>query len=542
MQGRFWLSIASAAIGASLLTAAGFARPAVSKATTAVGSGESRGGTLRIDLRSDWGSVDPGLAYTTTAWQMLNATQLKLVSFPDADGAAGSRIVPEAASGLPRVSRDGRTYTFTIRRGLRFSDGRAVTAKNFSHAFRRALSPKMESPASAFLADVAGYRAQGQTLTIRLKQVAPDFLARLTMPFFSAVPLGLPLDPEGVQAPLVSAGPYVLKEWIPRRSALVVRNPYWKAGRQPWKAIGRPANVDRMVFTFGNSLDATKLRLERNEVDLGSIPPAAASELAPKYGINKGRFFIRRTMMTWYLALNNERPLFRGNVRLRKAVNIAIDRPHLVRQFGFLGGGRTDQILPPGMPGYGDAQLYPMQGADVARGRSLARGVTRGGKATLYTFGSAPGPALAQVVQYNLGKMGIDTEIRTFDRQVQHEKIATRGEAFDIALDAWVADYPDPANFMNVLLDGTRIQDANNTNVAYFNDAATNRKLAQAARLFGPERLAAYRALDASVMKDRAPVAPFANAMNKVFVSSSLGCFVHSPIYGNVNLAAVCKK
>jgi peptide/nickel transport system substrate-binding protein len=537
MQGRFWLSIAAAAIGASLLAAAGLASPATTSAPKAADSGGSRGGTLRVDLRSDWGVIDPSLAYSTTTWQVLNATQLKLVTFPDLDGAGGGRLVPEAATSLPRVSPDGRTYTFTIRSGLRFSNGRPVTAANFAHAFRRALSPRMQSPAAGFAADVAGYRAKGQTLTIRLKKAAPDFLARLTMPFFSALPLGLPLDPDGVGAPLVSAGPYTIKEWTPNRTALVVRNPFWNR-----KAIDRPANVDRMVFTFGNSLDATKLRLERNEADLGSVPPAAASELVPRFGINKDRFFIRRNVMTWYLALNNERPLFRNNVKLRKAVNVAIDRPHLVRQFGFLGGGRTDQVLPPGMPGFEDARLFPLKGADVEQARKLAQGATRGGKATLYTFASAPGPALAQVVQYNLGRIGLDTEVQTYDRVVQHEKIATRGEAFDLALDAWVADYPDPANFLDVLLNGTRIQEANNTNVSYFNDPVTNRKLQQASRLYGAERLAAYAAIDRDVMKDRAPVAPFANAMAKTFVGQDLGCFTHSTVYGTTNLVAVCKK
>jgi ABC-type transport system substrate-binding protein len=117
----------------------------------------------------------------------------------------------------------------------------------------------MESPASGFVSDVARYQAKGQTLTIRLKKAAPDFLARLTMPFFSALPLGMPLDPDGVGAPLVSAGPYVIEEWTPRRSALVVRNPYWNNNKAPWKVLDRPANVDRMVFTFGSSLDAAKV-------------------------------------------------------------------------------------------------------------------------------------------------------------------------------------------------------------------------------------------------------------------------------------------
>ena len=162
------------------------------------------------------------------------------------------------------------------------------------------------------------------TFTVQLKKVAPDFLARMTMPFFSAVPADLPLIPEGVRAPLASAGPYYVKEWTPGRSAEVVRNPNWNNAKEPFKSLKRPANVDRMVYTIGNTLDAQLLRLRRNETDLAAIPPAAASDLSKEFGINKGRFFVRKNLVFWYLSLNNDSALFKDNIKLRQAVNFAI--------------------------------------------------------------------------------------------------------------------------------------------------------------------------------------------------------------------------
>ncbi|MGH3130925.1 MAG: ABC transporter substrate-binding protein, partial [Gaiellaceae bacterium] len=521
MKGRFWLSIVAAAVGAGLLVTAGFAGPAA-KSPQAAGKGEARGGTLRVDLRNDWDYIDPSLAYFSHSWQVENAVHLKLMSFPDREGAAGSRMTPEAAAGFPKVSANGKVYTFTIKPGFRFSNGAPVTAANFKAAFTRALNPRMQSPASSFLDDVAGFRTIGKyQLQVTMKKVAPDFIARTSMPFFSAIPTNLGIVPEGVQAPLVSAGPYYIKEWVQKRSALVVRNPFWNNAKAPWKSLGRPANVNQITFIIGNSLDATKLRLERGEVDLGAVPPAAASELAEKFGINKGRFFIRRQLVTWYLALNNSQPLFRGNTKLRQAVNHAIDRPQIVRQYGFLGGGRTDQMLPPGMPGYKDVNLYSLKGANVPRARALAQGATRSGKATLYTFNSAPGPAIAQVVQFNLRQIGIDVEIKTYDRVVQNAKSGTRGEAFDISVEGWGADYADPYNFINVLLDGRRIQASNNVNLSYFNEPAYNRKMEAASRLFGAARLNAYAGLEADIMRNRAPVAPYITTNAKILVSSN---------------------
>ena len=543
MKGRFWLSLALAACGAGLLVSAGFAGSAA--APQAAATSEARGGTLRVDLRTDWDYVDPALAYFSQSWQILNATNLKLLGFPDKEGAAGGRMVAQAAAGFPRVSADGRTYTFTVRPGFKFNDGKAVTAANFAASFRRALDQRMQSPASSFLDDVASYNAKGMTFTVRLKTVAPDFLARMTMPFFSAIPTNLPTSPEGVGAPIASAGPYHIREWVKGRSAVVVRNPHWNNAREPFKSLGRPANVDRMTFTVGNSLEAILLRLKRNETDLGNIPPAAAAELADEFGINKGRFFIRKQLTTWFLSLNNNQPLFRGNAKLRQAINHAIDRPQLVRQYGFLGGGRSDQVLPPGMPGFRDAKIYPLVGvnnAALTRARALARGNTREGKATLYTWNSAPGPGLAQVVQFNLRQIGIDVEIRTFDRVVQHEKSATRGEPFDITIEGWGADYADPYNFLNVLLDGRRIQATNNVNTSYFNDPAYNRRMEQVSRLSGDARYNGYAQLDADISRNAAPMAPFINTNAKILVSQNVGCYTYSTVGGSTNLAAVCLK
>ena len=544
MKGRFTFSIVAMAVGAGLLLAAGFAQPASSK-TQAAGKADAKGGTLRVDSMPDFDYIDPQLAYFSHSWQVENSVQLKLLSFPDVEGAAGSRIRPEAAAGFPRVSGDGKTYVFTVKKGFKFNDGKPVTAANFAAAIKRSLDPKMQSPASSFLDDVASYRANGMTLTVTLKKVAPDFLARMSMPFFSAIPTNLPTVAEGVDAPLVSAGPYYIKSWTKNRAAEIVRNPNWNNAKEPWKSLKRPANVDRIVYTFGNSLDATLLRLRRNETDLGNIPPSAASDLSKEFGINKGRFFVRKNLVFWYFSLNNDSDLFKNNVKLRQAVNWAIDRPQIVRQHGFLGGGRTDQILPPGMPGFKDGKNYSLAGvnnASLTKARALANGNTRSGKAVFYASSTAPGPAIAQVVQFNLKQIGVDVEIKQFARTVQAEKAGTRGEPFDIMWNGWGADYPDPYNFINVLLDGSRLQATNNVNTQYFNNPAYNKKMETAARLSGAARLSAYGNLDNDIMKNQAPMAPYIVTNARLFVSQDVGCYTFSPVNATTNLVAVCKK
>ena len=559
MKNRFVFPLVMATVGTCLLVAAAFAGGAANAAPSAKAKADARGGVFRMDSRSDFDYIDPQLAYFSHTWQMGNAVNLHLLGYPDKEGVEGTRLVAEAATGLPTVSSDGKTYTFTVKSGFKFSDGSPVTAANFAASLNRALDPKMQSPASSFVEDIvgakavldgkastaSGVKASGQTLTIKLTTVAPDFLARMTMEFFPAIPVNLPHIAEGVQAPMVSAGPYYVKEWIQKRSAVLLRNPHWNNNKQPWKGLGRPANVDTIAYTFGNSTDATKLRIDKNETDIGNIPPAASAELVQRFGLNKERFFLRKQLVFWYLAMNNEQPLFKGNLKLRQSVNWAIDRPQIVRQYGYLGGGRTDQTLPPGMPGYKNWNIYPLKGvnaASLAKAKSLADGNTRSGKAVFYAFNTAPGPAIAQVVQYNLKQIGVDVEIKQFDRVVQHEKAATRGEPFDITNEGWGADYPDPSNFINVLLDGNRIQAANNVNESYWNDPVFNKRMADAAKLSGDERLKAYGILDRDIMRDGAPWAPYINTNARIYVSESVGCYTFAPTHAVTNLVAVCKK
>ena len=559
MKNRFWLWIVMATVGVALLVATAFAGAATS-APSASAKADARGGTFRYDSRSDFDYIDPSLAYFTHTWQLGAAVSLQLLGYPDKEGAEGSRLRPEAAAGMPTVSRDGKTYTFRIKPGFRFSNGTPVTSRNFAFSINRALNPKMQSPAASFVEDIVGAKAvldgkaatasgirtpNATTLVIKLTKVAPDFLSRMTMEFFPAMPLNTPAVPEGVQAPMVSAGPYFVKEWVQKRSALVVRNPYWNNNKEPWKSLGRPNNVDAVQYTFGNELAATKLRIDQNQTDFGGIPTAEYAGLVEKYGINKERFFIRKNLVFWYLALNNEGALFKGNTKLRQAVNWAIDRPQMVRQHGYLAGGRTDQILPPGMPGFKNWSIYPLGGVNntsLTKAKGLAQGNLRSGKAVFYAFNAAFGPTVAQVVQFNLKQIGIDVEIKQFDRVVQHEKVGTRGEPFDISHSGWGADYADPSNFINVLLDGTRIQATNNVNESYFNDPTFNRRMAQAAALSGDARLKAYGELDRDITKDGAPLATYINTNGRYYVSQSVGCFTVDPTHGVINLVAICKK
>ena len=165
----------------------------------------------------------------------------------------------------------------------------------------------------------------------------------------------------------------------------------------------------------------------------------------------------------------------------------------MLAQSGFLAGKRTDQILPPGMAGFRDADLYPLKQPNIKAAQKLAKGHTGDGNVVLYEGNRGASPLRAQIIQFNLKQIGLNVNVTLLPRAVQIQKEGTRGEPFDIADESWGADYADPYDFINVLLDGNNIQDSNNNNFAYFNDPKFNQQMTQASLLSGNRALQRVR-------------------------------------------------
>ncbi|NDU78716.1 hypothetical protein GWI34_39940, partial [Actinomadura sp. DSM 109109] len=169
-------------------------------------------------------------------------------------------------------------------------------------------------------------------------------------------------------------------------------------------------------------LETIKLNIDRGVVDMGDLPPAAHAELGRRYGVKKqspGRYFANPAPTILYLAMNHDRRLFggggNGNVRLKKAVNFAIDRQAVLAQGGAYAGVTNDQYMPPTMRGFRNLAIYPRR-PNLSQARNLANGQQRGGDGVFYCSNRAPSPARCQVVQANLRNIGLNMDIRLFPR------------------------------------------------------------------------------------------------------------------------------
>jgi YVTN family beta-propeller protein len=521
--------------------------------------GGSGGGTLRIVSGSDVDYMDPALAYDSLSWQLLYATCAKLLNYPDRAGVAGSQLTPEVAEALPSRSPDGKTYTFTVRRGFRFSppSDQPVTAQTFEYTIERTLNHRTRSPLAHFLGDIVGAAAymagkathisgvvaNGNTLTIRLRAPAPDFLARIALPAFCAVPSNTPINGGGELA-IPSAGPYYVSSYIPNQGVVLMRNPNYHGSR--------PHHFARIELAGGISPDRAVSEIEDGDADyttlgLDSYPftPKLAtltSRLAARLGpgtaaaaYGRQQYFVNQILQLDFFYLNTHRSLF-SDVRLRRAVNYAIDRRALAAVgsgFQALPERPTDHYLPPGMPGYRGAGFYPLS-PDVAKARQLVKEAHAAGRtAILYTFDVPPGPELAQIVKNDLGAIGIQVQVKVFPSTALFSRLATPGERFDIGYSGWIADYPDPNDFLNALLDDS-------SNGPPFDDPLSQRRFAAAARLSGPERYLTYGALDLDLARNAAPLAAFGNASSHDFFSARIGCQTFGT-YG-MDLAALCSR
>jgi YVTN family beta-propeller protein len=517
------------------------------------------GSVLRI-IRGVGGfdSTDPAFAYGLGpggSWQLEQATCAKLVNYPDKPAPAGALLVPEVARALPVISDAGKTYAFTIRSGFRFSppSNQPVTAQAFKSTIERTLSSRMRGwvPQLGYLnaivgvpayqagkaAHITGIVARGNTLTIHLTRPDATLPTKLAMPFFCAVPVGTPLDTKGLPT-VPGAGPYYLASHTPGRSAILKRNPNYGGSRpQRWAEIDYVLDVsDKQAYSEVEADSADydpflpRETLARSRARYGEKSPAARA--------GHQQLFRNPNLGIVYLNLNTRRPLF-SSPRMRRALNFAIDRDALVRLRPRL-VATTDQYLPPGMPGFRDAAIYPSR-PDLREARRLA-GPGKHGTAIMYSCEEAEVlcPQEAAIVKRALAAIGIETELRTFAYSVFLDKQGRADQPFDVAVGVlnWAPDFLDPSGNLNVLFGGEAVYGGGR--LSFFREPDYTRKLDAADRLTGPGRYRPYGDLDVELARDYAPWVPYGLGGDDEFFARRVGCQVYQPSIDAMDLAALC--
>jgi peptide/nickel transport system substrate-binding protein len=532
MRRKQLLSVLMLSMGLALLVAA----TTVGAATGKVGSSRAlRGGMLRIaQSGGTFATLDPGLSYVTNDWAVLRTTGLNLLNFPNKAGQAGGQLYPEAAKAFPTLSNRGNTVTFHLRKGLRFSDGSAVTAKSYQRAWERILSPKMYAQygifdqlntmvvgAQAFAngkaAHISGINAGGLTLTFHLTKPNATFVSFLAMPWFAAVKPSMPYTKHsGGILKYPSAGPYYIATNRPGRLVVLKRNPYYHGVR--------PANPDQIVihsYPTSNG-EAALLQIEKNQLDLdlSGVPAADVQTVAQKY---HSQFHVGVQGCIAAEAFNNAKAPT-NDVRVRKALNYAIGRTAIINLFGPYAGTATDQILVPGLAGYEKLNVYPNE-PNVEKAEQVGGSALK--NAAPLTIPYSPNNALstnmAELVKSQVEQIGLTANLVSAGQ----EPVSLNNIYYTV----WCPDIFDPYGYVNAVFGGQ--------NGFYFSNSSFNRKAAHAASLSGNARARAYGALDKLLMTKYAPVAPLYLPNFRYLVSKRIHNIIFNHYYGYPDLNAM---
>lgn len=518
VQGRVWASLSAAAL------------PLAAKLPQDV---------VRFTMQSDLTSPDPALAFDNASWQVEAATCGLLAGYPDHSGEDALVPRPQLARSISH-SADGRTWTFQLRRGVRFSppSGETVNAAAVKHSLERALDPSMpgggsyELPGvvgeSSFLAGktehISGITASGFRLTVRLARPLPDLPARLAVPNFCVVPPDTPVDRSGL-AQIPSAGPYYMASYIPSQELVLRRNPYYRGPR--------PRRLDEIVYEIGIGQSKGKELVQQGRADYVVEGQPAPDQQALTGSSGRARLITYPSISARYLALNTRRPLF-AHPRVRRAVSYAIDRMALAR---LSRGEPTAEYLPPGVPGSTSRPVYPLH-ADVRRALRLAGHLHA--TAVLFTTNVAPYPQIAALLSSELARIGIRLRVKKFPGEGVYRAAVQPNAGYDIVSFGWEPNWLDPSNVLTPFFDASTIGKQDNVNFANFTNRQLSTQMASARRLYPPARYHVFARLERG-LELRSPLLAYSVVPATNLFSSRIGCQIYQPLYG-VDLAALCLR
>jgi peptide/nickel transport system substrate-binding protein len=497
-------------------------------------SSGKEGGTINGTLTSFPDYLDPQLSYTLEGWEGLWNVYVPLLTYQHGNGQETTKIVPGLAESLPKISADGKTYTLTLRKGMKYSDGSPIMASDFPYAIQRLF--KLDSGGAPFYENIvgatdyadgkantiSGIQADDKTgqITIQLEKPSGTFNNELGLMFAAPVPKSTPVDKDQTNTPPPSSGPFMITKSDPPNSYTLERNPQFKTVQAAGASDVPDVHVDSITVTQNKNQSAQAQAIEQNQSDFMVDPPPA--DLLPQIQSQfSDRFRFQDSINTYYFWMNTTKPPF-NDVRVRQAINYAIDPAALNRVFG----GRlhpTQQILPPGMPGYQEYKLYP--GPDLNKAKALlAQAHPSDMDITVWTDDEPDRKRIGAYYQDVLNSLGFHTTLKIIGGDVYFTTIGNlKTPDLDTGFADWFQDYPHPNDFFEPLLSGDSIHPTNNNNYSQVNipDLTAKTNELDTKQLSDSGVQDQYAALDKSYM-EQAVWAPYGNEKFTTFTSDRM--------------------
>jgi ABC-type transport system substrate-binding protein len=527
--------LASVSLAAMMIAAA----PAFAPAYAEV----KQGGEMTVTFKDDLITLDPAIGYDWKNWSVIKSVFDGLMDYKPGT----TELVPDLAESVD-VSADGLTYTFKLRQGVKFHNGRAMTAADVKYSLERTCNPATQSPGAGYYGALKGFddfqagkatelsgvqAVDDQTVKIELSRPDSTLLHLMALNFSFVVPKEV-VEAEGPDFghKPVGTGAYKVAEWTSGQSIVLERNAdYFKQGLP---------KLDKITFQIGQEPVVNLLRLQKGEIDIpgDGVPPAKFTEVMndPAW---KENVIIAEQLHTGYVTMNvNVKPF--DNVAVRQAVNMAINKDRIVQIINNR-AVPANQPLPPAMPGYDKGFKGYAYDVEGAKAKLKEAGLEGGFETELYVANTDPQPRIAQAIQQDLAAIGIKANLQNLD---QGNVIAAGGKKDGAPMIwsggmAWIADFPDPSNFYTVILGcGGAVEGG--WNWAWYCNEGLDKRAEEANAMTNPadadKRAAAWGKIFTDLMAD-APWAPVFNEKAYVIHSARItgpeGVFadpIHIPV------------
>jgi peptide/nickel transport system substrate-binding protein len=491
--GRRVLALVVVAMSAILIGACGDDDDGGSDSGGAGGEA-STGGSITISQTSQPDYMDPALAYTQNAIEPLWLVYTPLITYPRTEGEEASQLIPGLAEELPKISKDGKTYELTLRKGMKYADGSPVKASDFEHTIGRVLN--LESGGSAFYlgiegaqdyvdagkcdGDISGIDANDKTgdITIKLGAADGSFSNVLAMWFAGLVPGDTPCKIL-TEDPPPGVGPYTITESVPNRQFVLEKN-------KNFPDLGPdvpPGRIDKITTKIIKSAQRQAQDVISGKLDYMQDPPPAdmKPEVKAKYS---DRYEEITTASIYYFFMNVRVPPF-DDPKVREAVNWGVDKPGLARIFaGEVAPGCS--FLPPGVPGFDEALDVedcpwgnPNEPPDLEKARQLIKeSGHEGEKVTVWGNNDDPTDKVTEAYADMLTQMGLDAKPKIIDGGVYFSTIGNARTKVQTGFANWFQDFPHPKNFF-FLVDGKSIQPTNSQNFGNVDDPEITKGIAE---------------------------------------------------------------
>lgn len=483
------------------------------------------GGSITITYKDDVATLDPAIGYDWQNWSMIKSLFDSLMDY-----VPGTTTLRPGLAESYALSDDGLTYTFKLRAGVKFHNGREMTAEDVKYSLDRVTNPTTQSPGAGFFASIAGYDMAGDAglsgvevidpLTVKITLSRPDatFLHVMALNFSSVVPK------EAVDAAAgdfgkqpVGTGAFKLAEWTLGQKLVFEKNAdYWRPG-VPY--------LDQVLFEVGQEPVVALLRLQSGEVDVpgDGIPPAKFGEVMADPA-QAAQVVIGGQLQTGYITLNVTIPPL-DNVEVRKAINMAINKDRITQIINNRAVVAT-QPLPPSMPGYIEGYAGYAYDVEGAKALLAAAGLADGFETDLYVMNTDPNPRIAQAIQQDLAAIGVKANLQSLAQAnvIEAGGAGTAPMIWSGGM-AWIADFPDPSNFYGPIL-GCGGAGAGGWNWSKFCDPALDAKAAEADSMADPAKSADRMKLWSDVymgVMEQAPWVPVFNEERYTMKSARMG-------------------